>query len=76
MSVGTYPFGSPLHPVVQTDRGPKKVFVLGVYASAVHARWIGSDGKPLVTSTGGAGCTTRSRWGGWWPENYCSPSVM
>lgn len=49
MSVtGTYPFGEPLRPLVQQDRGPKKVFVLGVYASAVHARWLGDDGKLLV----------------------------
>ena len=34
-----YPFGEPLHPVVQQDRTPKSVFVLGVYASAVHALW-------------------------------------
>ena len=34
-----YPFGQTVHPVVQQDRTPKKVFVLGVYASAVHARW-------------------------------------
>ena len=34
-----YPFGETLHPLVQQDRSPKKVFVLGVYASAVHARW-------------------------------------
>ena len=34
-----YPFGQQLHPLVQEDRTPKKVFVLGVYASAVHARW-------------------------------------
>ena len=32
----TYPFGQPLTPVIQTDRRPKRVFVLGVYASAVH----------------------------------------
>ena len=38
-----YPFGEIVHPLVQQDRTPKKVFVLGVYASAVHARWkIGS----------------------------------
>jgi len=38
-----YPFGETVHPLVQQDRTPKKVFVLGVYASAVHARWkIGS----------------------------------
>ena len=34
-----YPFGEELRPVVQQDRTPKKVFVLGVYASAVHAQW-------------------------------------
>ena len=34
-----YPFGEELKRVVQQDRTPKKVFVLGVYASAVHAKW-------------------------------------
>lgn len=34
-----FPFGQKLQPLVQEDRTPKKVFVLGVYASAVHARW-------------------------------------
>lgn len=34
-----FPFGQELHPLVQEDRSPKKVFVLGVYASAVHAKW-------------------------------------
>jgi uracil-DNA glycosylase len=43
-----FPFGQPLRTVVQADRVPKKVFVLGVYASAVHARWIGLDGKDCV----------------------------
>lgn len=45
---GTYPFGQPLHPVVQQDRAPKRTFVLGVYASAVHARWLDAAGKLLV----------------------------
>lgn len=39
-----FPFGQKLHPLVQEDKTPKKVFVLGVYASAVHARWK-KDGK-------------------------------
>jgi uracil-DNA glycosylase len=43
-----FPFGQPVLPVVQTDRTPKRVFVLGVYSSAVHAKWIGSDGKVVV----------------------------
>ena len=34
-----FPFGSTLHALTQEDRTPKKIFVLGVYASAVHARW-------------------------------------
>lgn len=34
--------------VVQKDRSPKKVFVLGVYASAVHAEWRDAKGKMLV----------------------------
>ncbi len=34
-----FPFGEELHPLVQKDRSKKEVFVLGVYASAVHARW-------------------------------------
>ena len=34
-----FPFGERLHRLAQEDRTPKKVFVLGVYASAVHARW-------------------------------------
>ena len=44
----TYPFGQPLTPVIQTDRRPKRVFVLGVYASAVHARWMSPEGKVKV----------------------------
>lgn len=39
-----FPFGQQLHTLVQQDRSPKKVFVLGVYASAVHAKWK-KDGK-------------------------------
>ena len=45
---GSYPFGAPLRPLVQQDRSPKKVFVLGVYASAVHAKWLDADGRLLV----------------------------
>jgi hypothetical protein len=42
-----FPFGQPLKLVKQQDRSPKKVFVLGVYASAVHAKWFSPDGKVL-----------------------------
>jgi hypothetical protein len=49
-SLGTYPFGQSVRPVVQTDRTPKRIFILGVYSSAVHARWISPAGKTLVTA--------------------------
>lgn len=45
-----FPFGQQLRPVVQKDTTPKKVFVLGVYASAVHARWVDKEGKQLVAA--------------------------
>lgn len=43
-----YPFGSPLKKVEQFNRSSKKAFVLGVYASAVHAQWSGPTGELLV----------------------------
>jgi uracil-DNA glycosylase len=43
--LGTFPFGQSLCMLKQQDRRPKKIFVLGVYASAVHARWISPEGK-------------------------------
>ena len=51
-SIGTFPFGQPVLPLVQQDRRPQKVFVLGVYASAVHARWRGPDGAEIVKALG------------------------
>lgn len=48
--IGTFPFGQPVKKLVQQDRTPKQVFVLGVYASAVHATWIGADGKKLANA--------------------------
>jgi hypothetical protein len=42
-----FPFGEYLHDVKQADQTPKKVFVLGVYASAVHAKWISPQGKQI-----------------------------
>ena len=42
----TFPFGQPITPVKQVDDGhTKKLFILGVYASAVHVKWYGPDGK-------------------------------
>ncbi len=45
-----FPFGQELKKVKQKDRSPKKAFVLGVYASAVHARWIDKSGKQKVSA--------------------------
>jgi hypothetical protein len=47
-----FPFGEPVRAVRQTDRGHKRVFVLGVYASAVHAKWVGADGAVRVQALG------------------------
>lgn len=49
-SVGTFPFGRPVLRLVQPDKTKKRVFVLGVYASAVHARWIGGDGRQRINA--------------------------
>lgn len=46
----TFPFGEIVKPVIQQDRTPKRIFVLGVYASAVHARWIDARGKTRVAA--------------------------
>lgn len=51
-AVGVFPFGQPILPVVQKDIREKKVFVLGVYASAVHARWLGPDGSQFIRAVG------------------------
>ncbi len=45
-----FPFGKQLTKVQQMDRNPKKAFVLGVYASAVHAKWTDINGKQLVSA--------------------------
>lgn len=42
----TFPFGQPIIPVKQVEDGhTKNLFILGVYASAVHVKWYGIDGK-------------------------------
>lgn len=45
-----FPFGEKLTKVQQKDKTPKKAFVLGVYASAVHAKWVDKNGKQLVSA--------------------------
>ncbi len=46
--LGRFLFDQPVKKVEQIDRTPKKIFLLGVYASAVHAKWISPKGKPLI----------------------------
>jgi len=44
-----FPFGQPLQKVQQKVTTPnKQVFVLGVYASAVHAKWLNPDNSVKV----------------------------
>ncbi len=45
-----FPFGQSLKKVEQKDKSPKNAFVLGVYASAVHARWVDKNGKSKVSA--------------------------
>lgn len=47
---GVFPFGQPIHKLEQQDRSAKRVFVLGVYASAVHARWVGEGGRQNIAA--------------------------
>lgn len=57
-----YPFGEELHRLVQQDRTPKKVFVLGVYASAVHARW--KKGSEIICQALAVASEPRIFWDG------------
>ena len=57
-----HPFGEVVHPLVQLDRSPKKIFVLGVYASAVHARW--RKGNKVVSAAIAVASEPRIFWDG------------
>ena len=43
--IGIFPFGQEVQKVEQDECSPKQAFVLGVHASAVHARWENPQGK-------------------------------
>ena len=45
-----FAFGQPVNLIQQHDRTPKRAFVLGVYASAVHARWIGPANRTRISA--------------------------
>lgn len=57
-----FPFGQELRPLVQEDRTKKKVFVLGVYASAVHAKW--KQGGKIVCQALAVASEPRIFWDG------------
>ncbi len=57
-----FPFGQELHPLVQEDQTPKRVFVLGVYASAVHARW--KQGNRVISQALAVASEPRIFWDG------------
>lgn len=57
-----HPFGEVVHPLVQLDRSPKKIFVLGVYASAVHARW--RKGNKVICAALAVASEPRIFWNG------------
>jgi len=57
-----YPFGEIVHPLIQQDRTPKKVFILGVYASAVHARW--KKGNEIICQALAVASEPRIFWDG------------
>ena len=44
---GLFPFGEEVRILNQKDRSPKKFFVIGSYASAVHASWFDMSGKMI-----------------------------
>jgi len=46
----SYPFGTPLTPRPPSADGPRKVFILGAYPSALHVRWTPppNAGKPIA----------------------------
>ncbi|MBR3175083.1 MAG: hypothetical protein IKF55_04395 [Oscillospiraceae bacterium] len=62
MSAYYYPFGEQVHPLIQQDRTPKQVFVLGVYASAVHARW--KKGSTIICQALAVASEPRIFWDG------------
>lgn len=48
--LGLFPFGQPVRRVFQQDPSEKPVFVLGVYASAIHAIWKDNNGNKRINA--------------------------
>ena len=64
-----YPFGEAVRSLVQQDRSPKRVFVLGVYASAVHAKW--KRGREVICQALAVASEPRIFWDGN-PDEACA----
>jgi len=48
MTGHAFPFGRPLRPTPPwRPEGRARAFIIGVYASAIHARWVDPDGRQL-----------------------------
>ena len=65
----TFPFGMPIKPVQQADRSQKRVFVLGVYASAVHARWLDDENDSVIINALAVASEPEIFWRGDNPED-------
>lgn len=65
-----FPFGQKLKRLEQECRTPKDVFVLGAYASAVHARWVGPNGK-IISAALAVASEPRIFWDGHKEEAEC-----
>ncbi len=48
--LGKFPFGAEIKRIEQKDKSPKRFFVIGSYASAVHAEWKSGEGKIITKS--------------------------
>lgn len=49
-NLGNFPFGEAVERLSQKDRTPKKYFVIGSYASAVHTAWYDLNEKVITKS--------------------------
>jgi uracil-DNA glycosylase len=65
----TFPFGMPIKPVQQEDRSQKRVFVLGVYASAVHALWLDDKDDSVIINALAVASEPEIFWRGDKPED-------
>src|SRR5438552_3616039 len=61
---GTFPFGQPVAPTRPSAVGPKRLFVLGAYPSALHVRWAPPAGQGRVVRALAVDNEPRPFWNG------------